>query len=145
MKKQALTLLLVLLAVASFGQQWVAVKSDVPSTIQTQLISSSDEQIVVNLQVAGFYANEVNTPQGMANIISVPRTVSTAQAGEPNLPMIAIPILVSDRQHYGIRIVDMQYADFQMEVAPSKGDFSRSINPDDVPYTYGEAYSTDPA
>ena len=143
MKKQALTLLLVLLAVASFGQQWVAVKSDVPSTIQTQLISSSDDQIVVNLQVAGFYANEVNTPQGMANIISVPRTVSTAQAGEPNLPMIAIPILVGDRQHYGIRIVDMQYADFQMEVAPSKGDFSRSINPDDVPYTYGEAYSTD--
>ena len=30
-----------------------------------------------------------------------------------------------------------------MEVAPSKGDFPRSINPDDVPYTYGEAYSTD--
>lgn len=143
MKKQAFTLLLVMLAFAGFGQQWVAIKSDVPSTIQTQLISSSENQTIVNLQVAGFYTLEVSTPQGMANIVSVPRTVSMAQAGEPNLPMIAIPVLVGDRQHYGIRVVDMQYVDFQMEVAPSKGDFPRSVNPDDVPYTYGEAYTTD--
>ena len=143
MKRQAFTLLLAMLAFSSFGQQWVAIKSDAPNTIQTQLLSSSENQTVVKLQVAGFYAFEVNTPQGKANIISVPRTVSTAQAGEPDLPMIAIPVLVGDRQHYGIRITDAQYVDFQMEVAPSKGDFPRSVDPDDVPYTYGEAYSTD--
>ena len=36
--------------------------------------------------------------------------------------------------------MDAQYADFPMEVAPSKGDFSRQINPEDVPFTYGPAY-----
>ena len=143
MKKQLATFLLALLTVSVFGQQWVSIKSDTPSTIQTTLVSSSENQITVNVQVPGFYAFEVNTPRGEANIISVPKTVTTAQAGEPNLPMIAVPAIVGDQQHYNIRVIDAQYTDFQMEVAPSKGDFPRTINPDDVPYTYGEAYSTD--
>lgn len=132
-----------MLSIVTFGQQWVAIKSNNPSTIQTTLVSSTESQITVNLQVPGFYTFEVTTPRGQANIISVPRTVSTAAAGEPNLPMIAIPAIVGDRQHYNIRVVDAQYADYPMEVAPSKGDFPRTINPEDVPYTYGEAYSTD--
>ena len=135
--------MLVMLSAVTFGQQWVAIKSDNPSTIQTSLVSSSENQITVNMQVPGFYAFEVTTPRGEANIISVPRTVSTAEAGEPNLPMIAVPAIIGDMQHYSIRLIDAQYADFQMEVAPSKGDFPRTINPEDVPYTYGEAYTTD--
>ena len=142
MRKHILTLMLVMLTVVSFGQQWVAVKSGTPSTIQTTLVSSSESQITVNLQVPGFYTQEVTTPRGEANLITVPRTVSTAAAGEPDLPIIAIPAIIGDRQHYGIRIIDAQYTDFQMAVAPSKGDFPRTINPEDVPYTYGEAYST---
>lgn len=143
MKKSLITLLLVMLTVVTFGQQWVALKSNTPSTIQTNLVSSSESQITVNLQVPGFFTQTVTTPRGEANIISVPKTVSTASAGEPNLPMIAVPAIVGDRQHYNIRVVDAQYTDIPMEVAPSKGDFPRTINPADVPYTYGEAYSTD--
>ena len=143
MRKHILTALLVMLTVVTFGQQWVAIKSDAPSTIQTTLVASSENQITVNMQVPGFYTFEVTTPRGEANIISVPRTVSTAAAGEPNLPMIAVPAIIGDQQHYSIRLIDAQYTDFPIEVAPSKGDFPRSINPDNVPYTYGEAYSTD--
>ena len=143
MRKHILTALLVMLSVVTFGQQWVAIKSDAPSTIKTELVASSESSITVNLQVPGFYAMEVTTPRGEANLISVPKTVTTAQAGEPNLPVIAVAAIVGDRQHYGIRVVDAQYTDYQMEVAPSKGDFPRTINPADVPYTYGEAYSQD--
>ena len=143
MRKTLTTLVLLLLATLTFGQQWVAVKSDTPSTIQTTLVSSTENQITVNLQVPGFYAFEVTTPRGEANVISVPKTVSTAAAGEPNLPMIAVPAIIGDQQHYSVRVIDAQYTDIQMEVAPSKGDFPRTINPADVPYTYGEAYSTD--
>ena len=132
-----------MLTVVTFGQQWVAIKSNTPSTIQTTLVSSSENQITVNLQVPGFFTQEVTTPRGEANLIMVPKTVSTAEAGEPKLPLFAIPAIVGDRQHYSIRVVDAQYIDYPMEVAPSKGDFPRTINPDDVPYTYGEAYSTD--
>jgi len=143
MKRFFLSFVLVAISVVTFGQQWIAIKSDTPSTIQTTLVASSESSITVNLQVPGFYAMEVNTPRGEANLISVPKTVTTAQAGEPNLPVIAVAAIVGDRQHYSIRVVDAQYTDYPMEVAPSKGDFPRTINPADVPYTYGEAYTTD--
>ena len=143
MRKLFLSLVLVTLSAVTFGPQWVAIKSDTPNTMQTTLVSSSENQITVNVQVPGFYTHEVTTPRGEANVISVPRTVSTAQAGEPDLPMIAIPAIIGDAQHYSIRVINAQYADYPMEIAPSKGDFSRQVNPEDVPYTYGEAYETD--
>ncbi|MCQ2320777.1 MAG: C25 family cysteine peptidase [Bacteroidales bacterium] len=143
MRKAFFTLLLTIMSVAVFAQQWTGIMSSNPSTIKTQLISSSENSIKVNVQVPGFYANTVTTPRGEANVISVPKTVSTFDAGEPNLPMIAIPAIIGDAQRYGIRIINAQYADFEINVAPSKGDFPRSINPDDVPYTYGETYNQD--
>ncbi len=144
MRKHILTALLVMLTVVTFGQQWVAIKSDAPSTIQTTLVASSENQITVNLQVPGFYTYEVTTPRGEANIISVPRTVSTAAAGEPNLPMIAVPVIIGDRALMHIEVAESEFTDYEnIEVAPSKGDFPRSIDPEDVPYTYGECYNQD--
>ena len=133
-----------MLTVVTFGQQWVAIKSDAPSTIQTTLVASSENQITVNMQVPGFYTFEVTTPRGEANIISVPRTVSTAAAGEPNLPMIAVPAIIGDRALMHIEVAESEFTDYEnIEVAPSKGDFPRSIDPEDVPYTYGECYNQD--
>ena len=144
MRKHILTTLLIMLTVVTFGQQWVAIKSNTPSTIQTTLVSSSENQITVNLQVPGFYTYEVTTPRGEANIISVPRTVSTAAAGEPNLPMIAVPVIIGDRALMHIEVAESEFTDYEnIEVAPSKGDFPRSIDPEEVPYTYGECYSQD--
>ena len=133
-----------MLTVVTFGQQWVAIKSNTPSTIQTTLVASSENQITVNLQVPGFYTFEVTTPRGEANIISVPRTVSAAAAGEPNLPMIAVPVIIGDRALMHIEVAESEFTDYEnIEVAPSKGDFPRSIDPEEVPYTYGECYSQD--
>ena len=141
MKKTFLSLLLIVMSVTASAQQWTGILSNNPSTIKTRLISSTENSIRINVQVPGFYANTVTTPRGEANVISVPKTVSTFGAGEPDLPMIAIPAIIGDSQHYGIRIIDAQYADYDLNVAPSKGDFTRDTNPDDVPYTYGEAYN----
>ena len=138
------SLILVLISsFVSFGQQWIPISSEKPQRIQTQLVSSSEDEITVQLQVPGFYAIEVNTPQGKANIISVPKTVNTLQAGDPNLPMIAIPAIIGDDARMNISVQSSKYTDFQIEVAPSKGDFPRSIDPATVPYTYGEAYNHD--
>lgn len=143
MKKRLLTALFLLSAIVGMAQSWTAISSDQPAEIKTTLISSSESKITVHVQVPGFNAMEVATPQGAAQVITLPKAVSTAEAGEPNLPMIAIPAIIGDQQHYAIRVVDSRHTDFNLEVAPSKGFFSRQIDPDDVPYTYGEAYAHD--
>ncbi len=145
MKKTLLHLILALaLSLPSWAQQWVSTKGEGPSTLRTELVSSSETSILVRLQVPGFYAHSVVTPRGDALQISIPRTVSTFDAGEPQLPIYAIPAIIGDNALMRVRIKDAQYVDFEnYEVAPSKGDFPRTIDPDDVPYTYGPPYSND--
>ena len=149
MKKSFILFALLAITCLAFAQQshhtqWTGILSDQPETFRTQLISSSEQSIQVNVQVPGFYLTNVATPRGEANIVSMPKAVSTALAGEPNMPMTGIPVIIGDRARMDIRVVDAQYMDFEgIEVAPSKGDFSRQIDPATVPYTYGECYSHD--
>ena len=144
MKKIFISILLLSLALTTMAQEWTSITSSTPATFKTQLVSSSEDQVQVKVQVPGFYATSVATPRGEAYVITMPKAVSTAQAGEPNVPMTGIPVLIGDRARMDIRVVNAKYQDFEgIEVAPSKGDFSRSVDPATVPYTYGECYSQD--
>ena len=146
-KHLTLSLLLVAALWASAQQaapRWTSILSDQPETYRTQLISNAENSIQVNVQVPGFYTASVTTPRGEAQVVTLPKAVSTAHAGEPDMPMTGIPVLIGDKARMSIRVVDAQYMDFEgIEVAPSKGDFPRTINPEDVPYTYGACYSED--
>ena len=100
--------------------------------------------IQVHVQVPGYYATTVATPRGEAYVISLPKAVSTAHAGEPDMPMTGIPVMIGDKARMDVRVIDAQYTDYEgIEVAPSKGDFPRTIDPATVPYTYGDCYSQD--
>ena len=148
MKKGFLLSILLAAATTLFAQQaapqWNNILSGQPESYRVELLSSSERSTQVNVQVPGFYTTSVTTPRGEAMVVSLPKAVSTAHAGEPNLPMKGIPVLIGDKARMAVRVVDAQYQDFEnIEVAPSKGDFPRTINPDDVPYTYGTCYSQD--
>ena len=152
MKKLSLIAITLIIGVSVMAQQrsqttspqWTSIISNSPEAFQTRLISSTENSIKVNVQVPGFYTTTVTTPQGEANVITVPKSLSTAQAGEPNVPMTGIPVMIGDQARMNARVLDAQYMDFEnIEVAPSKGDFPRTIDPETVPYTYGECYSQD--
>ena len=148
MKKSIILSLLLAVGLSLSAQhaapQWHNILGGQPETYRTQLISSSESSIQVNAQAAGAYTASVTTPRGEAQVITMPKAVSTAHAGEPDMPMTGIPVLIGDKARMNVRVVDAQYRDFEgIEVAPSKGDFPRTINPEDVPYTYGACYSED--
>ena len=150
MKKVLFFMLLLVIGFGAMAQQrtrtaeplWTSVRNDGPGTFQIQLISSTENSVKVNVKVPGFYTTTVTTPQGEAYVITVPKSVSTAHAGEPDMPMTGIPVMIGDKARMSARVIDAQYVDYEnIEVAPSKGDFPRSIDPATVPYTYGECYS----
>ena len=148
MKRHWLILLALVISTTTFSQnakpEWTKILDDTPASMKLQLVSSSEESIKVHLQVAGFYTTTVTTPKGEASIISVPKSVSTAEAGEPDVPMIGIPAIIGDQARMNVRVVEAKYMDFNnMMVAPSKGDFPRTIDPATVPYTYGDSYNKD--
>ena len=143
-------MLLLVISITAMAQQrtlepqWTSISSNSPETFQTQLISSTENSIKVNVTVPGFYTTTVTTPLGEAVVITVPKSVSTAHAGEPDMPMTGIPVMIGDKANMNVRVIDAQYIDYEnVEVAPSKGDFPRSIDPATVPYTYGDCYRQD--
>ena len=146
MKKVFVSILFFAISLSVFAQtakpRWNGITSNSPETFKTQLISSTENSIKVNVQVPGFFATTVTTPRGEANVITVPKSVSTAHAGEPDMPMTGLPLMIGDKARMSVRVIDAQYMDFEnIEVAPSKGDFSRQVDPATVPYTYGECYN----
>ena len=127
MKTRILALLL-LLPFFSIGQQY-------------KLITATESNITIDIQVPDFQTHVVNTPQGEAFYITASEAMNRAEAGDPDLPILVIPTIVGDQALMQINIAEAEYVDYEnMEIAPSKGDFPRNINPEDVPYTYGEAY-----
>ena len=133
MKNNLLTLLLALISFVSFGQQW-----------KTTVNASSESTINISVDVPEFNTNQVTTPRGEALVVSIPKAMRISVAGEPELPLIAIPVVIGDNALMGVEVTGAQYTDYEnMEIAPSKGEFPRSINPDDVPYTYGAVYQQD--
>ena len=134
MKKTLLLMLALLLVGSGFAQKGP----------QTKLISSSEERIVVDVQINGYNTTRVQTPQGEQLIISAPGMYAMREAGAPDLPMFPIPAIIGDRAEMTVNVINAEYADYtNVNIAPSKGNFSRQINPDDVAYTYGTMYQQD--
>jgi len=65
------------------------------------------------------------------------------EAGAPALPRICRSVAIPDTGAVTVRVLQADYHDVQgVAVAPSKGSILRSIDPKDVPYTFGRAYET---
>ncbi len=146
MKKLYLLIALFLLAsTTGFSQKWYGVeKNNTPVRIQETLVSSSENEIIVDVKVGGFFAETVKTPQGKQMIISGEGMAAMLTKGAPSLPMYPISMIIGDQAEMEVSVIKSNYTDFEnIEVAPSKGNISRKINPNDVEYVYGEMYQQD--
>ena len=144
MEKHLFLLLSILLSINGFSQDWVGLGMNQPTAPTAVLLSQTDDEINVKFNLVGYNTIKVSTPRGKADIINVPKMASMLVKGAPDMPLFAIPVAIGDQDEMQVAVVAMQYKDFQnIEIAPSKGNLSREINPDDVSYTYGDAYFSD--
>ena len=141
-KPLLITLALVVLTLGAWAQEWIPAGSTQAVAPKVKLLSDTEQATEVCLTLGGFFKEEVSTPQGKQYIITVPKMASMLEEGAPDLPLFAVPVLIGDRAEMEVQVKESRYQDFEgVEVAPSKGNFSRQINPDEVPFRYGEAYT----
>ena len=141
-KPLLITLALVVLTLGAWAQEWIPAGSTQAVAPKVKLLSDTDQATEVCVTLGGFFKEEVSTPQGKQYIITVPKMASMLEEGAPDLPLFAVPVIIGDQAEMEVLVKDVRYQDFEgMEVAPSKGNFSRQINPDEVPFRYGEAYT----
>ncbi|MDP3441247.1 MAG: C25 family peptidase propeptide domain-containing protein, partial [Ignavibacteria bacterium] len=144
MKKISLLFSVILLSLVSYAGEWTSIKSEKPAAIQQKLLNSNEENIVIQFTIDGFYSKHVTTHKGKAVIISVAKMVSLSEVGAPDVPKYAVSSIIGDQADMDVRVITSKYVDYQnIEIAPSKGDFSRNIDPATVPFTYGSIYNND--
>ena len=96
MKKTVLSLLFVALSVMAFAQQWTSISKSTPAGPEVKLISSSEQQIVVDFSLGGFNLTRVSTPNGVQQVVSVPKMASMLEAGAPDLPHFPVSAIIGD-------------------------------------------------
>jgi hypothetical protein len=62
------------------------------------------------------------------------------ERGMPDLPFVCRSLIIPDNAKMEVRVTESRSIDYQIPIAPSRGFISRSVNPDDVPYEFSQAY-----
>ena len=62
--------------------------------------------------------------------------------GNPKLPKMVRSIIIPDNAKMEINILESEYTEFNLAIAPSKGSITRNIDPETIPYTFSHVYKT---
>ncbi|HRI61824.1 MAG TPA: C25 family cysteine peptidase, partial [Saprospiraceae bacterium] len=121
-----------------------AVIGQVVHETRVTVLSKSATETVLSLSLTGADRHAVATPAGEAFTIAFPEGTPLLQAGKPDLQKFATALMIPATGSMAIEIQHTEYQDFTgVDVAPSKGDLKRNVNPDTIPYKYGDVYQQD--
>ena len=118
-----------------------AVIGQVVNETRVTVLSKSPTETVLSLSLTGADKHAVTTPNGEAFTISMPEGTPLLQAGAPDVPKFAAALMIPETGSMAVEILGSEFQDFSnVEIAPSKGDLKRNIDPAAVPYKYDNAY-----
>ena len=137
-------ILILILLTFGFSNQWINIRSDEPVKPEVSLIESSNENSIVSLELSGFSLNSVIVNDSEYFSIKFPLSASIMEEGYPDLPKYSSSIIVPDNKSMSVEILSSNFIDYEnINIIPSKGNLSRLINPDDIPYIFDEVYKED--
>ena len=126
------------------SDEWVEINSSTLLSSNIDLISSNVENTVLEFNLEGFYFNSIDLNEEEYSITKFPGSASNLEFGMPDLGHISSSIIIPDNGLMSVEVISSSYIEIEdIEVAPSKGNFSRMINPSDVPFNQGDVYSED--
>ena len=128
----------------TFSSTWVEAEQRATRFIKPSVISSNIEESFLHFEFSGYHTIEVETLNGIENIIDLEGGSSILKAGTPDLDHWTSSIIIPDEGTTSVEVVSSSYHDFyNISVAPSKGNLSRMVNPNEVPYEYSSVYQSD--
>ncbi len=111
------------------------------------VLENTPERIVVEYDYADFIQTSVDINGQKFTELSFPHEPQLHEAGAPALPFVPRSVILADELNYVVAVDEAAstfYELYNIDVAPSKGHFTRDIDPASVPYLFDEAlYRTD--
>jgi len=138
-----------------FGITLLFIGTAVVTSIETKTSMISKEPVKIQVLTNGYPVEIKYTINGFNKIpvkinskeytrIVLGKESNILIKGVPDLPNICRSIIIPDTAQMKIKVKSYSYRDYKdVLVAPSKGNLLRTVNPDDVPYEFGEMYTMD--
>ena len=142
MKKAGFLLLLIFpLLLNAQERPYTDINNDGIFKTSINLLNESVENPLIEININAYDLNPVTVNGSEAVIVDAPEMARILDAGVPDLPKIARSVIIPDMGSMSLNVVKSEFIEIQnVNVAPSKGNLLRNVNPDDVPYSYGSVY-----
>jgi len=124
-----------------FGQEKVNLAEASRKPTEVKLLNSNKQRNHLTFNLNAFYKKAVNTPRGKSFVIDIEEGSRILEKGNPDLPKLSESFIIPDAKKMKVEIVSSEYKEIKdIEIAPSKGNFTRDKDPEKIPYTYGKIY-----
>ena len=108
------------------------------------LIADDHNGIVVRFDFSDPILNEVETEEGVAMLPRVIGDTPLLRAGAPDVSKVDATLMIGAQAGTALEVIETEFVEFtDVEVAPSKGNLYRNVDPATVPYTRGAVYGED--
>ena len=135
--------ILIILFSLTFGiaSSWQGINSTTASKSKIEVASSNVETTNIQFNIDGFHLIPVDTPEGEMYLARLEDGASLLEMGAPDMHKFARSIVIPDDKQMAVKVLSSEFVDYEnILIAPSKGNFSRNIDPADVVYDFGSVY-----
>ena len=114
------------------------------AAVDVRVLESAPDRVVLEVLVRDFDIEPVLIDGAPYVGLKLGKESPIKVAGSPELPNVCRSIVISDDARFTAHVLASEHYDVEdIDVAPSKGFIFRHTNPEDVPYTFGDAYDED--
>jgi len=108
-----------------------------------KVLSSNDKGIRLEYRFGSFEAIPVEINGTTYQQLKIPGEPVTYEKGEPELPFFANSIMIPGQTGITVSLVENDAKEYPYMPVPSKGNLLRTVDPDEVPWTFSETYKSD--
>ena len=131
-------LLIVILLTGASTAQWIN-----NGGIKTNILSITPQSTKVEFILTNYDERVLNVNSTECIYYEIPGSIFLMERGLPQLPTDRRSIIIPDLAATTYSILEAEFETKQtLPVMPSKGHFTRNIDPDSVPYEFDEFYAT---
>jgi subtilisin-like proprotein convertase family protein/type IV secretory pathway protease TraF len=105
------------------------------------LLAAGPARIVLEYSLPGYASDLLDIDGRSYSSLTLPGNAHLLRKGLPQAPVLSQAVIVPDRGQVSVRVVDSVVREVSLPpIAPSKGDLTRNIDPESVPYEFAAVY-----
>lgn len=144
MRIKILTIALLFLVFIAKGDEKQFLNSLEKNAATFLVKESSVQKIYFEVDINSYELEEVLMPKGLAYKLVAQDASPLLEMGSPDLPKLAQSFIIPDKEKMALKIIGRDFIEIgNIEIAPSKGNLQRSMDPTTIEYTWNDTYTKD--